>query len=137
MRHFNVVAANDTNRVTRVLQQVCASTYFRHRCVALEKLSHNETGTINLQPLSTVVKGLDRVLAKLIGVNRDLAGTLATENDGSECCVALEALGQGLASFQTQIIRAGVDLCDMAVRNSVSIQMGQSYAKAHHCIAAA
>ena len=90
--------------VTSVLQQVCASTYFRYRCVALQKLSHNETGTINMQPLSTVVKSLDRVLAKLIGVNCDLAGTLATENDGSECCVALQALSQSLASFNTQII---------------------------------
>ena len=67
-------------------------------------MRHNETGTINLQPLITVVKGLDRVLTKLISVNRDLAGTLATENDGSECCIALQALSQSLASFNTQII---------------------------------
>ena len=111
MRHFNAAAANDTNRVTSVLQQVCASTYFRYRCVALEKLSHNETGTINMQPLSTVVKSLNLVLAKLIGMNCDLAGTLATESDGSECCVSLEAIGQGLASFNTQIIGADSGLC--------------------------
>ena len=109
--HFNAVAANDTNIIASVLQQVCASTYIRHRCVPLEKLSQNETGTINMQPLSTVIKGFDHVLAKMIGANRDLAVTLATENDGSECCVALQAISQRLASFNTQIIRAGVDLC--------------------------
>ena len=64
-----------------------------------------------MQPLTTVVKGLDRVLAKMIGANRDLAAMLATENDGSECCVGLQALSQGLATFDTQIIGAGVDLC--------------------------
>ena len=110
--HSEAMAVESTaKRTTCLFSHVCTSTYFRHRCVALQKLSHNETGTINLQPLATVVKALGRVLAKLIGVNRDLACTLATENDGSECCVALEALGQGLAAFNAQIIRAGVDLC--------------------------